>query len=549
MPFTIVQAGSSIQAVSTAGTITTLTLPTGVTVDSSIRGQFHILGRQLLFTRAATINLWIDPLTFTVRPMVIQTPTAPPTLSASGTGLDNGYRAAYAFGIENSEGKIIAESALSPVSDQIQLTNQGITYTNIQVSPDTSVNCRIVYRTLEDGGADSLFRLAVIHDNVTTSLLQDATPDDELGTLPADTDLDPPPGTVPGTSFSLACVYKSRLWGFDSEDPDSLVYSKAQQFSKFTQSGGLRLTGDGEDQYGGQGFLPRREELVIVKRNRVIRLVGETEDDFELIPDDSSQNTGCIAPFSCVVIGNVGYFLASDGVYVVDSEGVRSITYGLVDPWFKSDLYFDRTGFYAAVGGYNADTHAYELHLPSVSAGTTLNRWIAYDIDKGVWYGPHVTTSFTPTSRAIVLTSAGIKQSAMGGSDGYIYLMNQTTRADITGGSGTHVGISIDWITSFMWADSPDFFHYWGMPTFHYKNENLEAGGGSWDNVSLTWFVGEIVPNSFPLSDSLPLNVDRKRTMRLGAGRLMRMRFTHSTADIDFLLRGFTVYHNTVGRR
>lgn len=544
MAFTVVQAGSSLQAISPSGTIQTLTLPSGVTIDETIKGQFHTLNRQLLFTGAPSQNLWIDPITFTVRPMVLQTPNAAPTLTAAGTGLTGGYRAAYSYGLIDANGRLIQESSLSPVTDQISLTNQGLNWTAIQVSPDSSVNCRILYRSLAEGDADSLFPVATIYDNATTSFLGDATPDDALGGLVAATYLLPPAGTVPGTRAALAVVHQNRMFIIDANDPDSLVWSNAQSFTAFSIDNGARLTGDGEDQYGGQGFLSRREELVILKRSRVIRFVGSSNDDFEMMPDDSSQNVGCLAPRSALVIDNIGYFLASDGVYVVDSDGVRSITLGVVDPWFKSDLYFNRSGFYLAEAGYNPDTHAYELHLTAVGTAVgTLDRWIAFDIKKGVWFGPHLTSAFTPVSRGLVISSAGLKLAAVGASDGYVYLMNQTTKSDVAGASGSAVGIAVDWIHSFFHGDSPDFYHYWAMPTFHYQNES------SSNTVALSWYVGELVGSTFPLSDTLPLNVDRKRSKRLGAGRLMRMRFQHSTAGENFLLRGVQVYYNTVGRR
>lgn len=546
MSFAIVQAGSALQAVSTSGTIVTLTLPTGVTIDSTLRGQFHILGKQLLFTGAATINLWIDPVTLTVRSMVIVPPTAAPTLATNGTGLTGSYVAAYTFGVIDTNGNLINESGLSDLSDALAVTNQGINWTNIQVSPDSSVNCRVLYRSLLDGNGETLFRRTIIADNVTTSFLTDNLPDSGLELLPAFADSDPPEGTVPGTRLQLAVSYRDRIFAVGTSDPDSLRWTEPGSFYQWPSENEAGLTVRGEDQYGCQGFLPRKEELVILKRSKVLRFVGSSNDDFEMMPDDSSQNVGCIAPLSCVVISDVGYFLGPDGVYAVDSAGVRNITRDTVDPWFSTDLYFNRPGFYLALGGYNPATHSYELYLTYVGSATgVIDRWISYDIEKGKWYGPHYTAGFTPSARGMLKTSGGLLNATIGGTDGYLYYMNQSLRSDLPGATPlTPSAITAEWIHSYFDADSPDFLHFWGMPTYHYQNEGVSAG-----TVTVSWYTGDLVASSFPNTGTFPLTTDRYRMTRLGTGRLMRMKFTHATAGENFLLRGMQIPFNTIGRR
>ena len=49
--FYLAQAGSSLQRVDPDGTVTTLTLPSGVTIDATINGIFAVLGSVNIFAK------------------------------------------------------------------------------------------------------------------------------------------------------------------------------------------------------------------------------------------------------------------------------------------------------------------------------------------------------------------------------------------------------------------------------------------------------------------------------------------------------------------
>lgn len=543
MPFAIVQAGSSLQAVSLTGTVQTLSLPSGVTIDATRKGRFHTIGNRVVFTGAATINLWIDPKTFAVRSMVIQAPTAGPTLAAAGTGLTGDYVAAYSFATIDSDGNILNESGISPLSDVLTLTNQGINWTALQVSPDSSVNARILYRSVLGANGEDLFKVTTILDNVTTSYLGDILPDSALELLPVFQNSEPPPGTVPGSYVQLSWVYRDRLFLVGEDAPDEVVWSEPNLPYLFPDDNGISLTIKGEDEYGCTGVLVRRSECVLLKRARVLRFIGDDNENFEVQPDNSSSNAGCLAPRSCLVVDDIGYFLGPEGVYAVDSNGVRPITDDTVYPWFNTDLYFNRDRFPDAEAGYNPSSDCYELHLVPV-AGSDLNEWISLDVKKQKWYGRHFTDAFIPESRGMLKEDAGALNSVIGGQDGYLYLMNQDVRSDFAGDDPTTaVAIAINWTHSFFDAENPDLMHFWGQVTLHYQNEGALAG-----NVTVNWVVGDI-GSSFTGTQAVPLSVDRYRMTRFGVGRLMRMQFIHATAGENFLLRGIQVPFNVIGRR
>lgn len=555
--FYIVQAGSALQAISDDGaTIVTLTLPVGVTIDPDVRGQFHVISRQVIFTRASSVNLWIDPVTFIVRPMVITAPVGAATLATAapaGLGLTGQYIAAYSYAVLDGAGAIINESPLSPLSNVVALANQAIDWSGISVSPTAYVNARVLYRSVAGANGEVLFQRSILADNVTTVLAGDETADSALGLLPAFQGNDPPPGTVSGTRLALAVTWQSRLCGVDGADPHDFRYSEPNAFYSWPLDNGFKLTVDGEDEYGCTGFLPRRSELVILKRSRVLRLVGNDNRDFELIPDTSGEAVGCIAPFSCVVIDDIGYFLGQDGVYRVGPGGVESISRGKVDPWFITDLFFDRDEFPNAFAAYNPVTHAYELHLVAVNTPPVVDTWIAFDIRSQSWYGAHHTEALTPSARALGRNSNGTMGAIMGGTDGYLYRMNETDRTDYDGATPlTGVGISVDWITAYFHGDDPDLLHYWGQATFHIQNQLVENVEPAPVAIDVGVQVGNItvgVASFVSVVFTIPQTVDRYLGPRFGVGRLMRWRMTHSTAGGRVMLRGFEIPVSVVGRR
>lgn len=534
MAFYIAQAGTSLQVIDTSGNIQTLTLPTGVTIDATIRGLFSVLGQQVVFVKASTVNLWINPATLQVLALSILPPLSPPTLAAgSGTGLTGVYKGWVQYLVKDDSGRVLNASPLSPVSLSVTLANQDLVYSDLPISPYTGVNARRLFRSVASGTVP--FQLVDIDDNIATTFTSNL-PDAALSLLPSDPDLGVPPGTIPGTSLSLITAWKSRLWAISGAqtEVDEIRYTEENNFWQWPASNNLPAYPAGEDQYGVTGFLPRRDELGIGKRNRILKVIGSSNEDFEVII--VAEGVGVFAPASVVVIRDIAYFLGQDGVYTFGPNGVTPISRDKVDPWFLSDTYFNRSYFDRAFGGYNHDTDTYDLHLVS-AGGTTFDRWVSYDLRRKEWLGPHKTAKFTPTARALLVAASGAYLPTMGSSDGFLYKMNQAGASD----QGT--AIAIDWITKFFNGDAPDIYHHWGQPTFYVAKQSGTPGP-----LVVTPSVGN-QDASAGTAQNIPQTIDRSKLARFGDGRLLQLEFTHSTDAEDVQLNGFELPFNEIGRR
>jgi hypothetical protein len=535
--FYIVQAGAALQVVDTTGAIfQTLTLPTGVTIDATKRGRFAVLGQQIVFVNAGTINLWIDPLDFTVRPMSILPPVSAPTLAVGAAGaLTGAYRMRVSYGIKDEAGVVLLETPLGPPSAPVTLSADMLDFTNVAISPETTVNFRRLYRTV--AGGDIYFAMFDLDDNETTAGATNML-DASLELLPADPELGNPPGAVPGTAMELVVAWRNRLWGKSraASEVDEIKFSDFDRFYAWARANFLNAQPKGEDATGIVLFLPRRDELVVVKRRRVMKVTGFSEDDFEVIV--VAEGVGGIASDSGVIVRDVGYFLGTDGVaYSIGPDGLLPISNDKVDPWFKSDTYFNRALFPDAIGGYNPATDCVEWQL-AAAGSSVLDRWVAYDIRRKEWLGPHYTDKFTPTARALLADEDGESRPVIGSSDGKLYMQNQAGASD-----GATTAIPISWQTKAFNGNAPKLEKFWGKPTFHVKNQGFSAGA-----VTVTPQVGELgTPAGDPLL--LPQNTSDSELDRLGSGQTAQLTFTHSTNAEDVDLRGFELPYVITGDR
>jgi hypothetical protein len=535
--FTLVHAGTSLQAVNSAGTIVTLTLPSGVTIDSTRRMRFAILGQKILCTNAVSQNIIVNPVDLSTALATMAAPVTPVTLAAgAGTGLIGTYRVKYSFIQKDGDGNTVNESPLSEFAE-ISLSNTGLAISAIGLPPSGSpATGRRLYRTVSNG---SVFFAMADLDDITTTTYTTTMADAALELLPANPELGNPPGTVPGTYMTLMAVWRNRIWGVGSEpeDIDKLRHTDEDLFYTWSEGNLFLAQPKGEDAYGVTGFLPRRDELIFGKRQRLLKMIGYDESDFEVVV--VAEGVGIIAPDTCVVIRDVGYFLSSDGVYAVGPQGVMPLSLDKVDPWFKSDSYFNREQFPNARAHYNPIKDTYELHLAAVNS-SNLDRWVAYDIRKKEWLGPHRTAAFTPTAVGLVTDDEGQPRPLVGSTDGILYLMNQSGAAD-QDSSGNATGIAIDWITKFFSGGAPDITHFWDQPTIFTKPQ----GAGI---LILTPFVGDLSASS-STNRNIALTAFRTRLSRFGVGRLLKLRFTHDVENQDVELYGFELPFNEVGRR
>lgn len=535
--FYLTQAGSALQLVKSDGTVVSLTLPSGVTVNSARRAISAVLGSAVLIGQSPDINLWLDPVDFTLRPMSILPPLSAPDLAAgASTGLTGAYRVKVGYAIKDDTGAIIQQSPLSGQSLSVTLANQDLSLTNIPLSPSTYVNCRQIYRTA--AGGTLFFHAFDIDDNFTTAVTNN-TSDAALARLPEAPDLGNPAGAMSGVRLRILIEWKNYLWAVaDRYDlVDDLLFSAENKFYAWPSAHTFPIHPKGEDVFGITGVLARRDALGVLKRQKLVKVIGSNEDDFEV--KTVVEKIGCVALESCIVIRDVGYWLGEDGVYQWSDQGVQCITREKVDPWFTTDTYFNRSLFTQAQSSYNPQTNALEIGL-AAAGSSNIDRWISFHLDKKEWLGPHKTDAFTPTARGLLRSDANALRPVIASSGGHLYLQNQTTPSDVAA-----VSTAIDAILE------PKIHHGGSPNTENFFGElsvlgRRESGG----TMTITPYLtkdqsAEAATTAF----SNDLTLGRQRLGVIGTGRLMRLQFRLNTVDRRFLLYGYDFPFHSLGKR
>jgi hypothetical protein len=542
MAYLIAQGGDTLYKVDlTTGTRTALTLPTGVTLSTTRKPRFTVLNQWVAMVNSPSRNLVIDP-EGTVRVLVPRAPTHPPSVVAgSSTGLTGAYQYKYSYIVTNSDGELLMESPLSPPSASVTLADDDASLTDIAPSLD-NISARRIYRTLS--GGTEYFHVADIDGNVGTTFLDNVADEKvELLTALSDTLLSPP-GTLPGSRFKLITQWKSRLWAV-SDDPSLIDTVYATETNKvYAWPNQAVLFPVGSDRHGVNGFAVRKNQLGMLKRTGLYVISGTAGSSGISVANISVQQVageeaGSLSPDSTVTINDVVYYLGNDGVYEWRGDGnVSSITDATVAPWFKTDDYFNRSRFPNAFGRYNKLRNSYELHLAALGSSTE-DRWVSFNLTTRKWYGPHKTGAFTPTHAMTVLDENGLPMTLVGGSDGVIYVGNQTTFRD-----GAATAIEMDVIDADRHGDAPDIEHHWGKLSVLSK---IESAGTLTITPSLT-VGGAAAAAGAAISHDQTAN--RRQHRIIGDGRLMRLRFQQTTVNQGASIYGYEVDNvHEIGRR
>lgn len=461
MAFYLVQSGDKLFKVDTAGVAVELSLPAGVTINANRRGRFAILDRTVAFVYAPSINLQIDA-NLIVRILTPTTPATAPAAAAGAAGLLTGsYRWVVTFAIM-SGARVITESGPSDATDAVTLATQQGALTAIPVSAQAGVNARRIYRTLN--GGEDFYHVADITNNVTTTYSDNTSDEEAAADDLLDPDLGQPPGATTADYIEEIVAWRDRFWLMSHNTPDSIRFSGIGLPFAFSDSNEVSAKPVGEDLAGGTGFLPRRNELGIGKRRRFMKVIGNDENDFEVI--GVSDEVGIWAPRSTVVVRDIGYFLAEDGVYEFGPTGLKCLSRDKVHPWFTTDDYFNRATFSDAFAHYNQRLDGYQLWL--CSAGSEeFDRWVFLDLKTKNWYGPHKTAAFDgATCAAVFEDNDGLVVPVVGDSDGQIWRMNQPSFRD------GDEAIDLDVLGKFHSQGDPDREKVWGPLTVFSKKES-----------------------------------------------------------------------------
>lgn len=519
----IVQGGTTLKRMSTSGSLTSLTLPTGVTLDSAKRLRGAALGNLLILAGSPSENITVD-IADNVRVLCPLPPAVAPTLTtASGGTLTGTYTVKHTHIVKDELGNLLAESDFGPISPSQAVTSQYLLVQNIPVSQQT-VSGKRLYRTTT-GGSTYFPWIDVDGNEVTT--IQDDLSDAGLQLIAAPTDLGTPP------KFEIITEWKDRLWGKSDINVDTLYYSGINKPYGWAAANTILIPPANEDSVGISGFIPRKDVLGVGKRNAIYRITSSGNNVFTRVVE--TEGIGIWATDSVQVINDVGYFLGNPfGVYKWGNGGVTNVSDPKVKAWFQTDTYFNRAEFDNAVGMYDPATHSYILLL-SAAGSTALDRWVQYDIANDTWWGPHKTGAFTPTFCATLRDGDDLAVATFGGSDGKLY-KTQTTKTD-----GSSTAIEFDVTTNFISAGTPNVMKVWLQPTIRTK---VQASG----TLTVTPTVGDTDASAGSgISHDMTLGAETLR--RLGKGELCQLRFQQATAGVATVVYGVEVPFNEIGYR
>lgn len=539
----LVQAGTSLYRVSTAGVATLVTLPTGITLYGSTQPCRPLLFGSgglpsIIVVNGGTHDFFID-YSGTARKLQISAPVAAPgTVIGVGTGLTGSYGVACTFKVKDPyTGATILESALGPLSALQALTNKTLGLVNIPVSGDLAVNARGLYRTLTGGNTPyPWFDI----DNNTTLSEDRGVADSVLSLLPAAAIRF---GTPP--DLKLVATWRDRLWGVPRQKQDYVRWTEDRNFYGWSQDNELVVPPQNADAFGVTAFIPRRDTLGCTRRRRTYMVVGFSNDSFQRV--GISESLGCVSQESVVIKDNIAYMLGEESVNQWSDSGVISVSDMQVDAWFRTDDYFNRAMFPSAQGRYNPETNCYELLLAAVGS-TILNRWVSFNLKTRIWLGPHKTdANFTPTCCGTTsamrgtLSDSNVQQiTVFGATNGYVYRRDKTTPND----DGIAVTLSVDLPP--LSANEPDLLKYFDGPTLHTRPE-------SQGTLTVTPIVGELSTVERPIAPDAPLyhdlTTDREVLDRLGAGRYCQLNLSHSATTERPRIYGIEIPYAVIGRR
>ena len=529
MGYYILQAGTSLQKCSTGGTLTNISLPGSVTVSSTIPVRAALLANTVVITNGTSVNIAMNPSTLATRVLSIAGPSAALSSSAGASGVLSGiYRWAYTYAIVSGT-TVLTESPLSPASTPLTLSSQQGSLSGITTSGTSGVNCRIIYQTTNSG--TDYYEVTRINDNSTTTATVN-TSDYDLALLPVAEDKGNPPGVDGTDRLRLIVSWKDRLFASPNVNKDYIYYSGNREIYSWSAADFFTAKPAGEDDYGVTAFLPRRNELVVGKKRRILKIIGNDPTDFELL--QVTEAVGIVSQDASVVIRDECYFLGQDGFYRYGNAGLENLSRDKVHPWFATDSYFNRALFNSAVAIYNPTYDEIHLYLSAVGT-STINRWVRYNLATGQWFGPDLTGAFTITAAANVTDANNFTIPVVASSAGYVYTLNRAAHTDDT------TAITLDIITDFYSGDDPDSEKAWLQPTIFHKKES--AG-----QLMFTAYVGDLSAPASPVQ-SVDLTSDRSLLQRLGTGRFCKLQFTNSENLQGTTLYGYLLPWKRIGRR
>lgn len=530
MAYTVLQSGENLQLLDNAGVLSeALTLPTGITLRTDIPARFVAYGNYAVLVNTPSQPLMIDSAGI-VRLLCPRPPrTAPVLTSVAGGSLTGTYdNVQYTFVTKDATGRLLSESYYSPFSNSVQLTGAYLHVANLDLSPD-EISARRIYRPTSNGAVN--FQWLDVDGNTVTSV-QDDLADAALSLVAAPLELGTPP------DLTLIAEFRDRLWGVDRKRVDDLRHTAVGRIYAWPADYVFPIPSVGSDALGVRALMPRRESLGIGRQNQILMLTGEDDSNFRIAK--LSQNLGIISQETVAVYRDTAYFLWEDGLYQWGDDGIFCLSDGKVRSWFTTGDTFDRGKFKDAFGHIDPIRLKYRLFLYDPDGDI---KWVEYDIVNKTWWGPHLTTAFTPSTIFTVLDDTLIPRPTFGSTDGDLY-REQTLKSD-EDTDGLDYAISEDVITKRFAGDEPDLDKYWGETSVVGKAQVFPYAG----TMDVALSVGELNSTT---TRNLHWNMtkSRQRLSRAGTGKHIQLEFTNAEIGKDAELYGVEVNPvHVLGRR
>ena len=523
--FIVLQGGTALQILNAAGTIVTLTMPTGVTLDASRPPRFAVFDRFIIVanTPSQPITVDADGIVRVLTPM-------PPNRAIEidddgGAGALTGtYKALQTFLILDEAGNIIAESDFSPVMETaFTASADTLNVEALNISPD-NITASQIYRTTT--GGDTYFPWITVDGNVLTQSVSDDQTDAAIGLVAA-----PVLGTAP--RLSLVSTWRGRVWGVDRADVDHVRYTEAGQMWAWPRDNDILIGREGSDARGITAIMARRDALAFGRRDSINQVTGTNDENFRSVV--LTENCGVESQETVCIYKDTAYFLWKDGVYTWDQGGIKCISDTKVRSWFVTDTYFNRARFPYSWACVDPVRNKYCLFL-TAAGDSSENRWVEYDMDEGTWWGPHKTGAFTPVSAGVSYSSADRALRLVGSSNGFLW-KDQTTRTDDT---ATAIDFDVD--TKRHDGGTPKIDKVWRDMTVSLVPQ---TGGLLTINPS----VGELDAAASSQALQAELSEASYTIGRLGLGKAAKLNFRHTVAGRLVQILGYEIDFHEAGQR
>lgn len=517
--FTLLQVHNTLKLMAGPTSVATLTLPAGITVSEFLKPRFAVARQLAIVTNSPSRPVTVDA-SGTVRVLTPLPPASAVTIAgAAGGTLSGTFKVKQTYRIRDAAGNILAESGFGPVSNTTSITSQWLRITNIPLSSD-QVTSSMFYRTTSNGAV--FFPWYEIDGNTQTTGQDDLS--DAALSLFAANNL----GSAP--VLANAVEYQGRIWGVDRTAIDELRYSEAGLIYAWPLENSILSPRPGSDLYGITGLLPRREALGIARQNMFAQLTGSGSDFALLIID---ENVGVMSQESIAVWRDTSYFLAHDGVYKWDGNGLDCVSDGKVRSWFNTNRFFDRSKFNVAFAQLDTIRQRYRLFLCSPGS-SLIDRWVEYDINEHTWWGPHKTQAFYPSCAFSRTDSSNVIIPTIGSGDGYLW-QDQDPSYDNTSG--------IDWKVTTKRHDGndPRTEKVWGRPMLI----QVAQPAGS---MTVTPLVGELTAPGGP-GKYARLTIPAQKLTHLGRGKHAGMIFQNTVPGQNVKLLGYELDFVDTGTR